>query len=32
MTSISKNMYLDKLGDIGKKYNDKYHRTIDILK
>ena len=30
MTSISKNVYTDKSGDIVKKYNNKYHRTIKI--
>ena len=30
MTSISKNMYNDKLYEVGKKYNNKYHRTIKI--
>ena len=28
MTSISKNVYIDKLDDIVNKYNNKYHRTI----
>ena len=28
MTSISENIYIDKLGDIVKKYNNLYHRTI----
>ena len=28
MTSISKNVHLDKLDDIVKKYNNTYHRTI----
>ena len=30
MTSISKIVYTDKSGDIVKKYNNKYHRTIKI--
>ena len=30
MTSISKNVYIDKLDNIGKKYNNTYHRTIRI--
>ena len=30
MTSISKNVYTDKLDDIINKYNNKYHRTIII--
>ena len=28
MTSISKNVYIDKLDDIVKKYNTTYHSTI----
>ena len=28
MTSISKNMYIDKLDDIVNEYNTTYHRTI----
>ena len=28
MTSLSKNMHLDKLDDIVNKYNNTYHRTI----
>ena len=28
MTSISKNVYIDKLNDIVNKYNNTYHRTI----
>ena len=28
MTSISKNMYIDKLNDIVNEYNNKYHKTI----
>ena len=31
MTSISKNMYTDKLDDIVNKYNNTYHNTIKIL-
>ena len=27
MTSISKNMYIDKLDDIVNQYNNKYHTT-----
>ena len=30
MTSISKNVYIDKLDDIVNKYNNKYHSTIKI--
>ena len=30
MTSISKNVYIDKLDDILHKYNNKKHRTIKI--
>ena len=30
MTSISKNMYIDKLDYIVSKYNNTYHRTIKI--
>ena len=30
MTSISKNMYIDKLDDIVNKYNDINHRTIQM--
>ena len=30
MTSISKNMYIDRLDDIVDKYNNKYHRTIKM--
>ena len=28
MTSISKNMYIDKLNDIVNEYNNTYYRTI----
>ena len=28
MTSISKNVYIDKLDDIVNEYNNRYHRTI----
>ena len=28
--SISKNVYINKLGNIIKKYNNTYHRTIKI--
>ena len=30
MTSISKNVYIDKLDDIVNKYNNAYHRTVKI--
>ena len=30
MTAVSKNVYIDKLDDIGNGYNDTYHRTIKI--
>ena len=30
MTSISKNVYIDKLDDIVNKYKNTYHRTIKI--
>ena len=30
MTSISKNMYIDKLDHIVNKYNNAYHRTIKV--
>ena len=30
MTSVSKNIYIDKLDDIVNKYNDTYHSTIKI--
>ena len=30
MTSISKNMYIDKLNDIVNKYNNRHHRTIKM--
>ena len=30
MTSVSKNVYIDKLDDIIDKYNDKYHSTIKM--
>ena len=30
MTSISKNVYIDKLDDIAKEYNNKYHSWIKI--
>ena len=30
MASISKNVYIDKLGDIFNKYNNTYHKTIKI--
>ena len=28
MTSVSKNVYIDKLDDIVNKYNNTYHRPI----
>ena len=30
MTSISKNMYIDKLNDIVIEYNNTHHRTIKM--
>ena len=30
MTSISKNLYIDKLNDTVNKYNNAYHRTIEM--
>ena len=30
MTSITKNVYIDKLDDIVNKYNNTYHSTIKI--
>ena len=30
MTSTSKNVYIDKLDEIVKKYNNTYHRTIKM--
>ena len=30
MTSISKNVYIDKLDDIVDEYNNTYHRTIEM--
>ena len=30
MTSISKNVYTDKLDDIVKKYNNNYHTSIKM--
>ena len=30
MTSISKNMYIDKLDDIVTNFNNAYHRTIKM--
>ena len=30
MTSISKNVFINKLDDIVNEYNTKYHRTIKI--
>ena len=30
MTSVSKNVYINKLDDIVSKYNNRYHRTIQM--
>ena len=30
LTSISKNVYIDKLDDIVNEYNNTYHRTIKM--
>ena len=30
MTSVSKNVYIDKLDDTVGEYNDTYHRTINM--
>ena len=30
MTSVSKNVYIDELGDIVNKYNNTYHRTTKL--
>ena len=30
MTAVSKNMYIDKLNDIGNKYNNTYHRIVKM--
>ena len=30
MTSVSKNVYIDKLDDVVNKYNSTYHRTIKM--
>ena len=30
MTSISKNVYIDKLDDIVNEHNNAYHRTINM--
>ena len=30
MTSVSKNVYIDRLDDIVNEYNNTYHRTIKI--
>ena len=30
MTSVSKNVYIDKLDDIVSEYNNTYHRTIKM--
>ena len=31
MTSVSKNVYIDKLDDIVNKYNNIYHSTILLM-
>ena len=31
MTSISKNVYIDKLDDTVNAYNNTYHRTITVM-
>ena len=30
MTSISKNLYIDKLNDTVNKYSNTYHKTIEM--
>ena len=30
MTSVSKNVYINKLDDIANEYNNTYHRTIKM--
>ena len=30
MTSVSKNVYIDELDDIVNKYNNTYHKTIEM--
>ena len=30
MTSVSKNVYINKLGDVVGEYNNTYHRTIKM--
>ena len=30
MTSVSRNMYVDKLDDLVNKYNNRYHNTIKM--
>ena len=30
MTSVSENVYIDKLNDIVDEYNNTYHRTIKM--
>ena len=30
MTAISKNLYIDKLDDIAKEYNNTYHKSIKM--
>ena len=30
MTSVSWNVYIDKLNDIVNKYNNTYHKTIKV--
>ena len=31
MTSISKNVFIDKLDDIVDEYNNTYHRTMNLF-
>ena len=31
MTSISKNVFIDKLDDIVDEYNNTYHRTMKMM-
>ena len=30
MTSLSKNVYIDRLDDIVKEYNNTYHKSIEM--
>ena len=30
MTSVSKNVYIDKLDDVVDEYNNTYHRTFKV--